>query len=124
MSQQSPNSAGPNPQRVGVAQELLRTAQLAWKLLMDPQVSPLVKLVPLATLLYIISPVDFIPEAIFGPLGLTDDLVLLLFGVRGFIALCPPAVVEWYRQQIGGNPPRNQGGGETIEGSYRVVDDQ
>jgi len=29
-------------------------------------------------LLYIISPIDFIPEAFFGPLGLLDDFVALL----------------------------------------------
>jgi uncharacterized membrane protein YkvA (DUF1232 family) len=30
----------------------------------------------LAALIYIISPIDLIPEAIFGPLGLIDDLAV------------------------------------------------
>ena len=28
--------------------------------------------------IYILSPIDFFPEAIFGPFGLTDDAILLL----------------------------------------------
>ncbi|CAM3229748.1 YkvA family protein [Empedobacter stercoris] len=37
----------------------------------------------LATL-YIISPIDFIPEALLGPFGLIDDLGILLFGMKYF----------------------------------------
>lgn len=37
----------------------------------------------LATL-YIISPIDIIPEALFGPFGLVDDFGILLFGMKYF----------------------------------------
>ncbi|MFV0145399.1 YkvA family protein [Empedobacter falsenii] len=37
----------------------------------------------LATL-YIISPIDLIPEALFGPFGLVDDFGILLFGMKYF----------------------------------------
>ena len=35
----------------------------------------------LICLLYILSPVDLVPEIILGPLGLVDDIGLLMFGV-------------------------------------------
>ena len=34
--------------------------------------------------LYIISPIDIIPEALFGPFGLIDDLGILMFGMKYF----------------------------------------
>ena len=36
------------------------------------------------TILYILSPLDFIPEVVFGPIGLIDDLGILLFGLKFF----------------------------------------
>ncbi len=38
----------------------------------------------LAATLYIISPIDLIPEALFGPFGLMDDFGILLFGMKYF----------------------------------------
>lgn len=32
--------------------------------------------------LYIISPIDLIPEAFFGPFGLIDDFGILMFGMK------------------------------------------
>lgn len=32
--------------------------------------------------LYIISPIDIIPEALFGPFGLIDDFGILMFGMK------------------------------------------
>lgn len=37
-----------------------------------------------AATLYIISPIDIIPEALFGPFGLIDDFGILLFGMKYF----------------------------------------
>ncbi|MBF0595945.1 YkvA family protein [Faecalibacter rhinopitheci] len=34
--------------------------------------------------LYIISPIDIIPEALFGPFGLIDDFGILMFGMKYF----------------------------------------
>ena len=66
---------------------------LAWQLLWDSRVPLLTKLVPVFTLAYLISPLDLVPDAVLGA-GQVDDLALLLLGVRLFIALCPPAIVE------------------------------
>jgi uncharacterized membrane protein YkvA (DUF1232 family) len=36
-------------------------------------------LITIAGLIYVISPLDFIPELILGPLGLVDDAAILVF---------------------------------------------
>ena len=36
-------------------------------------------LIAVAGLVYVISPLDFIPEAFLGPLGLVDDAAILVF---------------------------------------------
>jgi len=35
-------------------------------------------IIAIGLLIYVISPIDFMPEAFFGPLGLMDDFVALL----------------------------------------------
>jgi uncharacterized membrane protein YkvA (DUF1232 family) len=46
------------------------------RLIRDPRVAPADKAIAVAGLAYVISPIDLIPEIIFGPLGLTDDLII------------------------------------------------
>ena len=41
-------------------------------------------IIALLSILYIISPIDILPEAILGPIGLIDDLVVLLIGIGAF----------------------------------------
>lgn len=87
----------PNRQSPGFWTELFNSFRLAWQLLRDDQVPLVVKLVPFAALLYILSPVDFIPDALLG-LGQLDDLAILLLALQIFIALTPRHVVQRYRR--------------------------
>lgn len=63
------------------------------RLVSDPRVSLRSKLVPLGVLGYLILPVDLLPD-VFLVLGQIDDLVVILLGLRLFIRLCPPEVVQ------------------------------
>ena len=58
----------------------------------DRRVNPLLKLIPIGTVLYF-----FIPDLILGPI---DDALILGVGVYLFIELCPPHIVEEHRQAI------------------------
>ena len=69
------------------------------RLFKDPRVSLAPKLVPLGVLGYLILPVDLLPDVLLG-LGQLDDLVVLLLGLRLFLRLCPPEVVQEHVKTI------------------------
>ncbi|MFM1653966.1 YkvA family protein [Brevibacillus sp. B_LB10_24] len=55
------------------------------RLLRDKRVPIGAKTLAGVAVAYFISPVDFIPEAIIGPLGLIDDVVLAVFALRSIL---------------------------------------
>lgn len=121
---QPTTETGPStPLRAGLVGGLARNAKLAWRLLNDPRVSPATKLViPGIAVLYLLWPADFVPD-IFPLLGQIDDLALLALGVKLFLGLCPPAVVEQHRDALfGGRSKARSGEGEVVEGEYRWVE--
>jgi uncharacterized membrane protein YkvA (DUF1232 family) len=91
--------------------ELIDKIQLAWRLFRDDRVSPVVKAIPLVGLLYLIWPVDLLPD-VFPALGQLDDIAVLLLALSWFIHACPTDVVEEIRT-----------GAQTISARYTVVDD-
>ncbi len=79
---------------------LIRQFRLAWRLIWDPRVPVWTKLVPFVALLYIISPIDFVPDALLG-LGQLDDLGVLLLGIRVFTGLIPDEIVLQHLEAMG-----------------------
>ena len=90
-----------NRRSAGFWAELINSFRLAWRLLLDGRVSFLAKLIPLAVGLYIILPLDVVPDFVLG-LGQLDDLTLLILGVQVFIAVCPRDIVQRHRDAING----------------------
>lgn len=83
----------------GFFREVWQQARLVYYLLRDPDVPFYLKLVPFTAVIYLLWPVDFIPD--FAPfLGQLDDLTALLVGSKLFIELAPPQVVARYMAQI------------------------
>lgn len=78
--------------------------KLAWELLWDGRVPIFTKIVPLLTMIYLLSPVDFVPDLALG-LGQLDDLAIFLIGLRLFIDICPPELVAEHRQGSGPSGP-------------------
>jgi uncharacterized membrane protein YkvA (DUF1232 family) len=105
---------------------LIEDLRLAWRLLQDERVPWAVKVVPIAAIVYVVSPIDFIPDFLLG-LGQLDDLAILLLGLKAFISLSPQPVVDQYLRDIkkGGPPRADSGVDETdyITAEYRVLDD-
>lgn len=76
--------------------------RLYWRLLWDRRVSIWPKALLLLSIVYVLSPVDLIPD--FIPIiGELDDLVVLIAVCRVFIYMCPPEVVQEHVRRIGGN---------------------
>jgi uncharacterized membrane protein YkvA (DUF1232 family) len=99
---------------------LLNSFRIAWKLLWDGRVPLSTKLIPVLVGLYILSPIDIVPDFIVG-LGQMDDLALFLLGVQVFIAMSPKDIVARLRAEINGEPPR---GGWTVTGNQPNESDQ
>ena len=80
------------PSQGGLFKEVALRVKLILRLVGDRRVNPWLKLIPLAALVYWISPVDLI----MGIPGLdaVDDIAVLWFGQYIFIELCPPEVVR------------------------------
>ncbi|MGC9399023.1 MAG: YkvA family protein [Anaerolineae bacterium] len=116
----SNRKSGPpaTPEDVGVVlgwlKDFFRQFQLAWRLILDPRVSLFAKFIPLLTVVYLLSPWDFVPDVALG-LGQLDDLAMLLVGLRLFIDVCPPSVVEEVRALL-------QDGGEESWSAEDVID--
>jgi uncharacterized membrane protein YkvA (DUF1232 family) len=78
---------------------LPKFVKLFWRLFKDPRVSLAPKLVPLGALVYLILPVDLLPDVLLG-LGQIDDLLVIFLGLRLFLRLCPPEIVQEHVKTI------------------------
>jgi len=111
-------------ERVGALAQALRTVRLVWRLLCDSRVPLFPKLIILVGAIYIISPVDLVPDVILG-LGQLDDLGIAMLAISLFVEMCPRAIVDEHRRAIAAEagksarPPE----GDIIEGTSRVVSD-
>ena len=120
-------------ERFKVLPQLMRTGRLAVRLVRDPRVPIAAKVIFGATVLYMFSPIDVVPDWI-PILGQADDLVALMAGLNLFLRACPKWLVDEHEDAIGGGRknrefrdydqrPTAPGPvrGSTIEGDYRRV---
>lgn len=78
-----------------------REMKLLRRLLLDERVPLWQKAIPVAAALYLVSPLDLIPD--FLPVaGLLDDLALLTASLRLFRSLAPPALIAEHLAAIDG----------------------
>jgi uncharacterized membrane protein YkvA (DUF1232 family) len=89
---------------------------LTWKLLFDKRVPFWMKAVAVVPLIYVLSPIDLIPDVFLG-LGQLDDLGVLLAGMRLFESLVPDWIVQEHRAVIkagSGSPNMVEGKNYTV----------
>ncbi len=72
----------------------------------DERVNPLLKLIPLASVLYLLIP-DLLP-------GPVDDATVIGLGLYTFVELCPPEIVQEHLEDLT----------NVIPGRWQDVDDQ
>lgn len=78
----------------GFFQGLGNRLRLIARLMADQRVSPLLKLIPVASLVYLVVPTDLLPIV---PL---DDAAVLWLGSYLFVELCPQEVVKEHWDKI------------------------
>jgi len=95
----------PNPRRdirsfnLGFVSDILRRLRLVWRLLFDPRVPLWLKMIVPASLVYVISPIDFLPDVLVG-LGQLDDLAVIIVSTGLFVDLCPPHLVREHMEAL------------------------
>ncbi len=78
----------------GFFEDFANRFRLIGRLIIDGRVNPLLKILPIGTLIYVISPVDLLP------LNPVDDAFLIWAGTSLFVELCPPQIVEEHMQNM------------------------
>lgn len=117
-------------ERFKILPQLWRSGRLALRLVRDPRVPIAAKVIFGATVLYMFSPIDVVPDWI-PVLGQADDLVALMAGLNLFLRACPKWLVAEHEDAIGSRrddrdaPGRQSATGpaphSTIEGEYQRV---
>lgn len=104
------------PRQGGVFNDLLLRVKLIVRLITDPRVHPLLKVVPIVSFVYLLIP-DLAP----GPI---DDVAILWVGFYLFVELCPPHVVEEHMRELNLTIPgewhdTGEGDEEIVEGEFK-----
>ena len=111
-------------QASGFLANLIRQARLAWRLFNDRRVPGWLKLIPFAGVIYLLSPIDLMPDVLLPGLGELDDLTVILLSVKAFVDLAPTEVVNEHLRALMGRAHTNQSQSESyIEVPYHVIDD-
>ena len=104
------------PSQGGMFNDLALRIKLIIRLMGDSRINPLLKLLPIGSLLYFI-----IPDFVVGPL---DDVMVIWLGSYLFVELCPPEIVNEHIQKLSSTVPgewrdSKSPEDEVIEGEYR-----
>jgi len=65
-----------------------------------------------AAILYVLSPIDFMPDLLVG-LGQLDDLAIIVLAILLFLQLVPASILR-----------EHEDGEQVIDATYRVVEDK
>ena len=102
--------------------------RLVMRLMTDRRVPLGVKSILPATIIYLISPIDLIPENILPLFGRIDDAIVLFLGLALFLGLSPRDVVLEHLRNRGApsgvrGSDAQKSNEKVIDGEYRVVDE-
>jgi uncharacterized membrane protein YkvA (DUF1232 family) len=98
--------------------QLMNMGQSAWRLAQDPSVPLMLKFIPILAVIYVISPIDLVPD-VLPIVGQIDDVAILLLALGLFVRLA---------QDHAGTPAASTSGGpgsaaEDFTTTYRVRED-
>jgi len=103
---------------------LVTRARLTVRLLREPAVPIWPKTLPILTALYVVSPLDIIPD-VLPVLGQLDDLGVILIALDAFIKFCPTTAVDFHQAALAQRRPYGPMpyAGEAIDAEFRREDD-
>ena len=106
--------------RLGLVRSIIADTRLAARLVRDGRVRGLVKAVPVVALLYLLSPLDLVPDFLAG-FGQLDDAGVMILALKMFINACPAPLVAFHRDEIAHRRPYSSPtpGDEIINAEFR-----
>jgi uncharacterized membrane protein YkvA (DUF1232 family) len=81
-------------ERLGGFRKAFHALRLGLRLFFDSRVPIWLKLIPSLAILYILSPLDLIPDFTLPVIGYVDDTVIFFLSLYLFIRLAPKLLVE------------------------------
>ncbi len=106
----------------GVMRDLVLRLKLIVRLMGDRRVNPLIKLLPIASLAYLVFPFDLI--SVVPGVSALDDLAIVSLGAYMFIEFCPPEVVQEHMQKLTSNMDVVEGADDVIDAETVDLDDE
>jgi uncharacterized membrane protein YkvA (DUF1232 family) len=109
----------------GLLAEIFRNARLIFRLLGDPRIPPWLKAIPIGAVVYILSPIDLLPDFFVG-LGQLDDIAILLLAVKLFLDLSPQDVVTQHQMDMAsaGGRVDTPTPGSYVDATFTVLDEE
>ncbi len=131
MAEEKRNLLGPYIPEGNFFRETVQQLKLVYNLMLDERVPLLTKVIPVASLAYLLMPIDVIPDFALG-LGQLDDLAIVMLGMRFFLEFAPPEVVREHLKRLAERIPWNvkdtpppsssAPGDDVVDGDYREND--
>jgi len=106
----------------GMLRDLVLRFKLIVRLMGDSRVNPFIKLIPVASLAYLLFPFDLI--AMVPGVSALDDIALVSLGAYMFIEFCPPNVVAEHMQQLTSNMDMVSSQDEIVDAEAVDMDDE
>jgi uncharacterized membrane protein YkvA (DUF1232 family) len=101
---------------------ILPAIRLAWGLFMDRRVGAPIKLLPILALIYVLSPLDLLPD-IIPVVGWIDDLIVAGGLLMLFFVLAPRGVVLERLRGVGVRDEPERPTGKTVDSTFRYTKD-
>jgi uncharacterized membrane protein YkvA (DUF1232 family) len=99
MSNEQHNWLGPYLGSNDVVHQVAQQMKLFYRLMRDPRVHWLTKMIPVAVGVYLVSPIDWLQNAV-PVLGQLGDVALIALGFRLFLEFSPPEVVHEHLMRL------------------------
>ena len=80
--------------RRGMWAGIKRQARLIVRLMRDSRVPIWMRAIPFFGIVYLLSPIELLPDVALLPFGILDDLVVLIVCLTIFMAIVPREIVE------------------------------
>ena len=110
------------PSSGGMLRDLVLRVKLIVRLMGDRRVNPFLKLLPIASLAYLVFPFDLI--ALVPGVSALDDVAIVSLGAYMFIEFCPPDVVQEHMQRLTSNMDSVEGLDDVVDAEAVEMDDE